>query len=685
MPIGKLARSKLDEALSLADEQTNRKKQFDARVTAEFDEIESKRAEILLRLSVAKEVRNQHVQVRSGAEATVKDITASGKEAVRSFKEAEAELVRQEARLTELQADKVKAKAEAKIVKEEAARIEAELASKMGETSMTTPNPNVAVPELSAEVQAWAQKFFKLEQKETKEYFQAESARIGALLDVRRIGAEIVDCMDRIAILRDEIPRKRAAIEELGRAVTAAKEQITAEQDAIQQAQAQVDAIKEELSALNHSAVLYESLGRYGDALSEAVIEAHREVKDEVVRILSAINAASNPGFVKKTLKTFAEFKSNWGKASGAFKAIVMRAPLAGKLDELQDCYVLAQSVATKFDAFVDGDLIKSANNGRIRYLNNEVKYTIAPAVAARLNGEEAREELHVNANRLFIDSDIVKAVAAECDPFSLEVPEHFYGPIIEDLEAGYGRARAELIQAELEAALEAAAIAGEQERVAVELARLAALDEIGNEPAFSGLKETTRKATISWYKSKPESEATAELVRAELREDLSQQNMPTYARWCRILNLPAGGKAFIPATSFTDSEGEVYKVHISFFSDCFGPAVARGICLMKSATNKYSASEVMELLFVTRLADTARVHASVELKNDRGDQPHVYYKTLTQLHFQSTFQDMIEPYNPHDTGWEDKAIKHARDQLKAHMKTLKRRIQNWLDKDGMV
>ncbi|MFT7595488.1 MAG: hypothetical protein ACI8R4_002817, partial [Paracoccaceae bacterium] len=498
-----------------------------------------------------------------------------------------------------------------------------------------------------------------------------------AVLDLRRMDLEIAACKERVATLRDEIPRLREGIDALGRAVTAAKKQKAEEQDTVQQAQKQVDDIKDELSALNHSAVLYESLGRFSDALSAAVIAAHRELGDEVVNIRSEINAASNPGFVKKTRKAFAEFTTDWGKASGAFKAIAMRAPLVDKLGDLQACYGQAQNVATKFDAFVDGDLLKSATNARIRYLNDKTGGAIARAVTERLNGEEPRQALHVDPGRLYIDSQIIKDVAAETaelDPFSLEVPDHLCDPIREAFEAQYGSARAGLIQAALESA-------ADQE----ELERQVALDAIGEEPAFSGLKKETRDAAISKFKSKPESEASAELVRAELRDALSHQNKPTYARWCKILNLPVGGKAFLTAPSFTDSEGEVYKVHISFFSDCFGPAVNRGISLLKSGTDKYSPVEVMDLLFVTKKSGTARVHASIELKNNGGDQPHVYYKYRTELHFDTTFEDKIEPGNPHDTGWESKAIKHARAQLQAHMSTLQRRVKAWLDKDGAV
>lgn len=692
MTIGTLPTTALSTARTEVTKQAERAREFQSRIKilkdstpVPFDQIATRRTEILRQMSEAEAQRKSAVLVRENTKQLVQNSGETLKRLKEQYDGLRQEKKQTEQRLVALDTEFEEARRLRSEAKEKAERIEKETAQKMQETDMTSPSPDVAVPELSEDVQAWASKFVKLEKSQTIEYFTAESEKFAAIINVKTLKDEQARLRLRLPELTEQIEQIQQRGKTLTEEFNSAKSRQDDEQKTVVTAQGRIDDLKKALDTLSYGESLEPALAGYADTVSGLLVAAQNEVKEGLNAIRGEVNQAYSESYPKKVQKDFGEKRSALDKLLEAHKAIKIGLPFEDAMDALEDLSAKAQRYATEFDQFSGERLRDSARNMRRREIADTFKFTIAPEVAERLNALEPREELHVTPGKLYIYNGLFDEAVDASDPYDFTVPEHLHAPLITAAEEAYENAAESLLESLLEKQLKEQAAEEELQRLEEERQRLAGLDEVGKEDEFTTLKSGTLKSVVAQYKKKPAEEATKELLRAALRGALEEQRTPDRRRWCSILGLPYGSNKFINAATFTDGEGNTVNVHVSFFSDCFSANANGNISLMKSDSAKHSASEIMNLLFVSGVDDSSRVHSTIELEDDRGRKPHVYYKSSLTLFFNSTFKDRVEQEDPHDVSWETNAEEHARKVLKDRMKLLKERVEKWLTADGAV
>lgn len=666
MTVGKLDRSKLDEAAELWKAYLSHCEVLGPRMTLTVEQIARQRDVKNQEIEGAVAERKRAVEMRNSDAALIARFAETTVDVQASLDRATKELSEEHSRLVDLKKSKTEGLKRREQAIANAAKQEAEMAALMGKGDMDTPWSSGALPELSTEVKDWVSNFVQVKKEQTIAYFKAESEKFGAVLDVRSIGLEIDACEKRTVELEEQIARNKETL------VALRIEKERAEADAPQiieeilAIQKRIDSFNADLDSLAYAEHLHSVLGAEAERALSAIREVLQEIQEGLSRSLSEIRAIYHPDFPAKIQKEFKAFEQDWIDQDKALKSFKLGKDPDANLVALNRQYDLVQSFATKIDVFVDTQLIKSADEARVRVLA-VIRDSFCEEVTKKRNSETG---FSIRSNELLISQNVLKGISAKCEPTLPVVPAHLLGPLRDEADAAYSRVETALIEKSL---------SDEAEK-----ARLAALDAVGKEDEFKTLKSTRRDAAIAAYKSKPKAEATPEIVRTALKDALSLQRRPTHGRWCAILSLP--DNTFLTASPFTDSMGNTSVVHVSFFRDCFGPAVKGGIGVYKDDTTKHTAAEVVKKLFEDGVDPPGRVHASIEIYDESGKlKPHFYYGGLN-LHFKPVFTHAVLPADPleqYDKNWISKAKAHAKKALDDQMALVEARVKAWLDSDG--
>lgn len=668
MAIGILDRSWLDKAQNLWSAYVEADKKLTPKAKEVVSKIAGSRDEINQRISVLTSTRRLAVQKRDADARLVSDFPKRSSDIANTIEQATKDLSSERKKLEELR------KTEAEGVKrrdnalEAAKQQEKDLSALMGRGDMETPWSDKPVPELEPKVREWAENFVRLKKEKTIAYFKAESEKFGALIDLRKVRTDIADCENRIVALEEKIDDAKKTLEELTRSKVVAKEAEGKNQEDVLNVQ---KAINDENGLLaNHAYAehLQELVGSAKEAALSALREARAEAQENLTRILSEIRSAQHPAYSQKVTKALREFEDGHTTRDKALKSLKFGADFPKNVELLRGEADLAQTLAKKIDTYVAKDLLVAAENARLNNLRMDWRPKVFEEVSSRRNIENGKS---ISARQLYIDDDILKGISKSCDPSVPVVSEALIGPLLDAAEEAYDRALETFLKEELK---KSANLAEEN--------RLKALDAVGNEPEFAKLPANRKRSVIAPYKGMPAVSATPEIVREALREALRLQLTPSIARWRSILGLPS--KIFFDAKSFTDSSGETYKVHISFFESAVGPNANSGIGVYKSEDTKYTADEVMQMIFEDDIEEIFRAHATLELENNSGAKPHVYVGGLA-INFVSTFTDKVATKPEPDTAWATKAEQHCAKALSDQMSVIHGKVKTWLDKDGAV
>jgi uncharacterized coiled-coil DUF342 family protein len=666
MPIGTLDRSKLTEATKLWETYKGRRETHAPNLKVPFEGITAKRNEINTQIEkivaerrLAVEKRDSDIAVVSGFPARSKDVE---KEIDRVTKEIDTEKLRL-GQLEKAREEGIKRRDEAL---ESSRKQESEMAKLMGTDNMDTPWPEGSVPELSPEVRDWAENFLSISRSQTTAYFKAESEKFGAILDLRANGKEIETCKKRISDLEQQLVRQKETLEGLRQDESRAKSNAEGNKQGVLDIQKRIDGQHKELENLAYTEMLHKILGSELETVLATTRAARDEIVDRLTFVHGELRAVYHTNFPKKIQSQFSTFESTWADRNKALKGLKLGADAATNISALEREIDLVQNFAKQIDVWVGSDLLKAARDARLRELNM-IKNSVCEEVTSRRNSENG---FTIGPLRLIINYDVLEGIADRCEPGLPVVQDHLLEPLESAAEAAYNRAQNEVIQENLKKSNDQA-----------EKNRLAALDDVGKEDAFKALKPTRRAGIIAPFKGLPKEQATPELVRAALQAAVTEVQTPSSTRWKSILGLPK--KTFFDAKPFTDGSGKTCEVHVSFFPDCFGPAMNGLISVYKSGgTTKHTPEEVMTLLFETGVSETNRAHATVELFNSSSRKPHCYLGGLA-INFHTVFQDAIEVEDDHDTNWINKSQAHAETALSDRMAVIRGKVKTWLDNDG--
>ncbi len=551
---------------------------------------------------------------------------------------------------------------------EVARRQEKEMSELMGRDDMETPWSDKPVPELEPKVREWAENFVRLKKEKTIAYFKAESEKFGALIDLSKVRKDIAESESRILSLENSIPQAEKLLEELTQAKERAEKSQKENHEAVRLVQDKIDRQNGLLADHDYVDHLQALVGQLKEAALAGVRGVVNEAQENLTNILGAVRAVQHPSYFSKAQEKFRVFENLWKDRTQGLKSLRLGSDVAKNIEAVRAEANLVLTYATTVDSYFATGLPVEAEKVRLATLRSSLKPEIAEEVATRRNSETG---LKIGARQLSIDDGILVRISNRCDKGSPFVPETLLGPLLDAMEDAYTYKQEETLK-------EQAKNAKNKE----EETRLKALDDIGNEKDFDKLKPGRKKATIGIYKAQPKESFTHEDVRNALKEDLKLQLTPNKSRWRSILGLPP--KAFYDAEPFTDSSGETYKVHTSFFESALGGNADGGVGVYKTDDTKHSADEVMELLFEDGINEVLRAHASVELECSDGRKPHVYVGGL-DLYFGDTFDEKVKTKTGHDAGWTTKARTHCQEVLNRKMNAIRSLVVTWLAKDGAV
>jgi len=666
MPIGTLHRSRLTEATKLYEAYIGRREQHAPNLKVPFEGITAKRNEINIEIEKIAAERRRAVDKRDSDIAVVSGFPARSKDVANQIGRVKKDLDAEKLRLDQLEAARAEGLKRRDQALEASRKQEGEMAKLMGTGDMDTPWPSGSVPELSPEVRDWVEKFGTISRSETTAYFKVESEKFGALMDLRANGKEIETCKKRISDLEQQIVRQNETLDGLRHDESRAKSNDAGNQQDVLDIQKRIDGLHKDLENLVYIEMLHKVLGAELEAVLSAIRVAHADIVDSLTFVLGELRAVYHTDFAKKTKQQFTIFETTWSNQNEVLKTLKLGTDPTISLGVLDGALGQAQTFANGIDKWVSEDLLKAARAARLRVLD-QIKFDICKEVASRRNSESL---LDIGPQRLSILYQVLEGIADRCEPGLPVVQDHLLEPLEIAAEAAYDRVQNEVIEENLK-----------KSNDQVEINRLAALDQVGSEDAFKALKPAKRAGIIAPFKALPKDNATPDIVRAALKTAVEQLQKPTTARWRSILGLPK--KTFFVAKPFTDGSGETCEVHVSFFPDCFGPAMNSQITVFKTgSTTKHTPDEVMTLLFETGVGETFRAHTTIELLNRGKAKPHCYLGGHAK-NFQSVFNDAVKVKDDHDANWITKCQTHLEKALNDRMEVIKGKVKAWLDRDG--
>lgn len=668
MPIGDLSRTVLDDAMQLHKAYLAHRESLKDRTLEDVDELSRQRQAKLQERALAYEERNEAIEARKQSEEAARE----GEEAV---KEQEFAIVFAQNRVSGLRQSLADLQKERRIAvekhekaQEKEDRVQKAIEEKLGGAVGNAPKSGDASPELDPEILKWASRFTVLEQRETAEFFQATSERIGTKLDLTRLDREIERCELEITRTKDTIPKLETDLEDLRQSIRNAEAARIRAQESVLEAQKKIDAANEALSNLEYREGLHKLLGEELDAVNLRVIDARAEAETNLEAVATGIGIVRSDALPDEVLKIVDGFRDERGELVNSLAGMGSGGLLTDQLPELDSIFKRAQDIARRFDTYEAGDFLKEALAARMKALETARTEIVAETLDAR--NKQAPEKFRIK--EFAVDDGVLKEIARTCPATDFTVD----GQALEPLRVAAAEAYDRAFNSNREAVLK-------REAEEAELERLRKLEEVAEEEEFGLLNTAEANSIVQAFKSKPVKDAEPELLRDALRDALKLQNCPDYALWCKILGLPYNTDVFYVANRFVDSTGYYYNVHVSFFADCVGSQANRKINLFKKEKTKHTPQEVMQKLFRNNVGPTARAHATIEYYNKDGKKPHVYYYNNKPLHFDTTYEQKIRIYDPCDTQWVAKGIAHSRTQLNNRMALLEARVKNWLDTDG--